>query len=400
MSYPAENVASHAHRTKEAVVGLVLVLIGASMFNILPLITAGAADKLDFSAGQVGLMSSVLTVTSGMSSLFAGLWVRSVSWPRAAAASLASMGLCLVLALGAHRFWLFAALQGAAGFFASAAFSLGMTVISDGRDSARGFGAAMAAQAAYQIGALWAGPLLLRLPGVSGVMLLLAIPAGLAMILAPLLPMRGRPAPPATRGGLFRPAVLLTFLGAGIFFVGAGAYWTYIELMGQARGMSSQLIADWIAVSVAAGIPGGMLASAQGSRFGSLAPLTLATALVVLAALLLSAAHGGALAFGVAGILYCFAWCYALAYQFAFVNAIDATGRAVAVTGACGSFGTAAGASLAALFVRPSDYSAVIWIAAIAACLSVALYGLSALLHARASGAEDRMFRGVSGCGA
>ncbi|MHB1869487.1 MAG: MFS transporter [Steroidobacteraceae bacterium] len=377
-----------------------LVLIGASMFNILPLITAGAADKLAFSADQVGVMSSVLTVTSGISSLLAGLWVRSVSWPRAAATSLASMGLCLLLALGAHRFWLYASLQGAAGFFASAAFSLGMTVISDGRDSARGFGAAMAAQAAYQIGALWAGPMLLRLPGVSGVLLLLAIPAGLAMTLAPLLPARGRPTPPSPRGGLSRPAVLLTFLGAAIFFVGAGAYWTYIELMGQARGMSSQLIADWIAVSVAAGIPGGMLASAQGSRFGSLAPLALATGLVVLAALLLSAAHGGALAFGVAGILYCFAWCYALAYQFAFVNIVDTTGRAVAVTGACGSFGTAAGALLAALFVTPNDYGAVIWIAAVAACLSVGMYALSALLHARAAGTESHMLRGISGGGA
>lgn len=397
---PTENNAPHSRGTVGAAIGLVLVLIGASMFNILPLITAGAADKLGFSAGQVGLMSSVLTVTSGISSLLAGLWVRSVSWPRAAAASLASMGLCLLLALDAHRFWLFASLQGAAGFFASAAFSLGMTVISDGRDSARGFGAAMAAQAAYQIGALWAGPMLLRLPGVSGVLLLLAIPAGLAMSLAPLLPVSGRRTPPSSRGGLFRPAVLLTFLGAGIFFVGAGAYWTYIELMGQARGMSSQLIANWIAVSVAAGIPGGMLASAQGSRFGSLAPLALATALVVTAALLLGAANGGALAFGVAGILYCFAWCYALAYQFAFVNIVDATGRAVAVTGACGSFGTAAGASLAALFVSSNDYSAVLWIAVIAACLSVAMYALSALLHARATGAEDRLLRDISGGGA
>lgn len=292
MLHPADSAASQPDRTVGAVIGLVLVLIGASMFQFLPLITAGA-DKLDFSAGQVGVMSSLLTATSGIGSL------------------LDSMGLSLLLALAAHRFWLYASLQGAAALFSSTAFSLGMTVISDGVDSARRFGAAMAAvQAAYQIGALWAGPTLLRLPAVSGVLVLLAILAGLAMTLVPLLPARGRPRPLSPRGGLLRPAVLLTFLGPGLFFVGAGAYWTYIELLGQARGMSSQLVADWIAVSVAAG------------------------------------------------------------------------------------------ASLAALLVSPNDYGAVIWIAALAACLSVGMYGLSALLHAPAPGAEDQMLRGINGGGA
>ncbi len=394
--HPSDGCLSPApERTLTGVVGLVLVLIGASMFNILPLITAGAADKLGFSTGEVGIVSAVLTLTSGTSSLLAGLWVRSVSWPRAAALSLGAMGLCLVLAMPVERFWVFAAMQGAAGFFASAAFSLGMTIISDGHESARTFGAAMAAQAAYQIGALWAGPFLLHFSGLNGVLLLLAAPAVLALLLAPTLPARGRAIPRTARGGLLRPAVLLTFLGAGTFFVGAGAYWTYIELMGQAWGMPGPLIAECIAVSVAAGIPGGLLASAQGNRFGSLMPLAFATALVLAAAQLLSGAHGGALRFGTAGFLYSFAWCYALAYQFTFVNAVDASGRAVAVTGACGSFGTAAGASLAAAWVSPHDFQAVIWIVVIASCVSLAMYGISAALHERSAGTASALQRDV-----
>ena len=387
------NLSQAPERTLTGVVGLILVLIGASMFNILPLITAGAANKLGFSAGEVGVVSSVLTVTSGASSLLAGLWVRSVSWPRAAALSLCAMGLCLVLAMPVARFWVFAAMQGAAGFFASAVFSLGMTIISDARESARTFGAAMAAQAAYQIGALWAGPLLLQFSGLDGVLLLLAAPAVFALLLAPTLPARGRTVSRVTGRGLLRPAVLLTFLGAGTFFVGAGAYWTYIELMGQAWGMSAHRIAECIAVSVAAGIPGGLLASAQGNRFGSLMPLAFATALVLAAAQLLSGAHGGALDFGAAGFLYSFAWCYALAYQFTFVNAVDASGRAVAVTGACGSFGTAAGAALAAPLVNPHDFQAVIWIVVIASCVSLAMYGISAVLHERGGATADGLQR-------
>jgi len=377
-----ENLASRAARPAVAAIGLALVTVGGSMFNILPLLTAGAADKLGFSAPQAGLMSSVLTVASGLSALASGFWVRSLSWPRAAAVALAGMALSLLVALGVHGYWAFVSLQGAAAFFASAAFSLGMTIISDGHESTRSFGTAISVQAAYQIAALWAGPWLLKASGLDGVLALLAVPAGLCLVLTPFLPARGRAIAREHRSGVLRPATLLAFMGFAIFFVGAGAYWTYIELMGQAQGLSTHVIADCVALSVAAGIPGGLLASAQGSRFGRLWPLVLAAALMLIAALLLGVAPR-VLAFGAAGVLYYFGWCYSLAYQFTIVNTVDASGRAVALTGACAFFGSAGGAALAAPFVTPNDYQAVVWIIAVAAGLSVALYALASMTHER-----------------
>lgn len=378
----AENIASRAARPAVAAIGLALVIVGGSMFNILPLLTAGAADKLGFSAAQAGFMSSVLTVASGLSALASGFWVRSLSWPRAAAVALAGMALSLLVALGVHGYWAFVSMQGAAAFFASAAFSLGMTIISDGHESTRSFGTAISAQAAYQIAALWAGPWLLKASGLDGVLVLLAVPAGLCLLLMPLLPAHGRAIAREHRSGVFRPATLLAFMGFAIFFVGAGAYWTYIELMGQAQGLNPHTIADCVALSVAAGIPGGLLASAQGSRFGRLWPLVLAAALMLIAALLLGAAPR-VLAFGAAGVLYYFGWCYSLAYQFTLVNTVDASGRAVALTGACAFFGSAGGAALAAPFVTPTDYQAVVWIVAVAAGLSVALYASASMVHER-----------------
>jgi predicted MFS family arabinose efflux permease len=374
--------ASSRQRPAVAAIGLALVVIGGSTFNILPLLTAGAADKLGFTARQAGVMSSVLTVASGLSALVAGFWVRSLSWPRAAAAALAGMSLCLLIALGVHGYWAFVTMQAIAAFFASAVFSLGMTIISDGHESTRSFGAAISVQAAYQIAALWAGPLLLRLSGLDGVLALLAIPAALGILLMPLLPAHGRPISLAARAGLLRPATLLAFAGFFLFFVGAGAYWTYIELMGQAQGMAGRAIADCVALSVAAGIPGGLLASAQGGRFGSLRPLAFAGGLMLIAALLLGTSPG-VLAFGAAGTLYYFAWCYSLAYQFTLVNALDATGRAVALTGACAFFGSAGGAALAAPFVSPKDFRVVVWIVVVAACVSVGMYALASLIHER-----------------
>lgn len=386
MSHPAAMPVGALSSRRTALVmavGLVLVVIGGSLFNILPLMTAGAADKLGFSARQVGLMSSVLTVASGIGCLLSGGWVRSLRWPRAAAISLGGMFAANLATLLVRDYGAFVAMQGIAAFFASAVFSLGMTIVSDGHESARRFGIAIAAQSAYQIAALWAGPSLLRLSGLEGVLVLLALPAGIAIVLAPLLPPQGRPSAAAQSfGGLLAPATLLAFAGFVVFYTGAGAYWTYLELMGRALGMTARAVAYWAAAGVAAGIPAGLLASAQGRRFGTLRPLGFAGIIMLISALLLSGAYGQ-MAFGIAGMLYYFAWCYSLTYQFALVNSVDPTGRAVAVTGACAFFGSAAGAALTALLVAPDDYRAVVWIVAVTACFSPALYALSSAAHRR-----------------
>jgi predicted MFS family arabinose efflux permease len=366
-----------------AAIGLALVVVGGAMFNILPLLAAGAADKLGFSARQAGMMSSVLTVASGASALLAGAWVRSLRWSRGAAIALGAMCAACLIAMLARRYWPFVLLQGLAAFFSSAVFSLGMTILSDGRESARGFGVAIAAQGAYQIAALWAGPALLRLSGLDGVLALLAIPAGVAIALAPLLPATGRPL--RTEGaakGLLQPATLLAFVGFTAFFIGAGAYWTYLELMGQAQGMTGREVANWAAAAVAAGIPGGILAMVQGGRLGNLRPLAFSAVLILIAATLLMRSHG-AMAFGVAGVIYYFAWCYGVVYQYALVNAVDPTGRAVAITGGCAFFGSAGGAALAAVFVTPHDYHAVVWILAVGVCVSTAMFSIAALIHNR-----------------
>lgn len=366
-----------------AAIGLALVVLGAAMYNILPLLTAGAADKLGFSARQAGGMSSVLTAASGASALLAGGWVRSLSWSRGAAIALGGMCAACVIATLTRGYWPFVLLQGLAAFFGSAAFSLGMTIVSDGRESARGFGVAIAAQGAYQIAALWAGPSLLRLSGLNGVLALLAIPAALGVALAPLLPASGRAVKTQGAGkGLLKPATLIAFVGFTAFFIGAGAYWTYLELMGEAQGMAGQQVANWAAVAVAAGIPGGVLASVQGERFGNVRPLVFSAVLILIAASLLTGSRG-ATAFGAAGAIYYFAWCYGVAYQYALVNAVDPTGRAIAITGGCAFFGSAGGAALAALFVTPHDYDAVVWILAVGVCVSTAMFAMAAVMHDR-----------------
>jgi predicted MFS family arabinose efflux permease len=370
-------------------VALVLTVASTSTFNVLPLLTAGAAQTLGFSDRQIGVMSLAISVGAGAGAVFAGMWVRSVQWPRAAALALGGMLATNLLAMLVHRYWEFVLVQGAAGFFGSSVFCLTLTILSDRHESARTFGVANAMQVVFQVAALLAGPTLLRLAGLNGVLVMLAVLSGSSILLAPLLPTHGRIAvSERVPKALLTPATLIALLGCGAYFVNVGAFWTYIELMGQARGMTSRIVASCIAAGVSAGVLGGALAWALGDRFGRLWPVGVATFLTVGAALLLNGSFSVA-AFVVSSLLYFFAWNYSLAYQLAIVNAVDSTGRGVAITSAFCLLGTAGGAGLAAAFVTPRDYHAVIWLVVVAVGLSTALFALSSLVQRHADARCD-----------
>jgi predicted MFS family arabinose efflux permease len=366
-------------------VALVLNVVAPSTFNILPLLAEGAVHTLGFSEREIGVMSVAISIGSGASALFGGMWVRSVRWPHAAMFALGGMFASNSLAMLLHSHWTFVLMQGMAGFFGGSVFCLAATIMSDRPDSARIFGIAGALQVAYQVAALFAGPTLLRLAGLDGVLAMLAALSGLAMFLAPMLPAHGRVVLSAgVPTALLRPATLIGLLAFAVYFVNAGAYWTYIELIGQARGMTSTVVSNCIAAGVSAGILGGASAWTLGDRLGKLWPLGVAAFLTVGAALLLKGSFS-VRTFMISGLLYYFAWNYSLAYQYANISAVDATGRGVAISGAFCYLGTGGGAALAALFVKPGDYHTVIWMVIVAVCVSTVLFAVSSGVHRQGS---------------
>jgi len=284
---------------------VVLNVVGPSTFNILPILVQGTVRTLGFSDRQIGVMSLTIAIGSAASALFAGLWVRSVPWPRAAAIALGGMLVANLLAMSVHHFLAFVLLQALSGFFGGSVFCLALTILSDRPDSTRIFGIALAVQVAYQVAGFVAGPLLLRLAGLNGVLAMLAALSGLALLLAPLLPVQARAittSAPAPRA-LLKPATLIGLIALGTYFLNAGAYWTYIELIGQAHGMSSHVVANCIATGVSAGILGGGLAWGLGDRLGKLWPLGIAAALTMTSALLLTGSFG-VVKFVMSGVLY------------------------------------------------------------------------------------------------
>ena len=151
-----------------------------------------------------------------------------------------------------------------------------------------------------------------------------------------------------------------------------------------AAGLPAQVIATDLAIGVAVGISGALLASWWGERYGRLGPIG-ASALMIVAAIVILAATGHSWPYLASAALYNFAWNLSLSYQYAAVHAADTTGRGIAITPAFHGAGAAAGPAVAALWVSASDYRVVYWLSSVAVVLSLLAFAASVASRRRAA---------------
>lgn len=364
---------------------IALTFISMAAFLVLPLYAGAAAEALSLSAAQIGVLSSLVGGGSAVSSLLMMLLVRRVNWRRAARLTLGLMLLAMSLSLVIHEVWQFMALQCLAGLGAGATYSLALTALSDRSKPDQAFGYSVAAQVAFQVVGMLAIPSLVSWGGLGsllGMFILLEL-GGLALV--PLLPEGGRAhEEPAAGGWLFGWPTMLALGGCFFFFFNVGAVWTYVERMAVLAGFSASQIGQGLALGVATGIPGALLASWCGDRFGRLVPIALTSGGIVLAVTLLGPGMQWA-GFVGAVVVYNLCWNFSLPYQYAAVNEVDQTGRGVAAAPALHGFGAAAGPGLVAMYVTESDLTAVNWAAGSAVLASLLLFALALYLAHRAA---------------
>ncbi len=354
-----------------------LSVISIAPFLVLPLFVEGISADMHYSARQVGVVTSLIGVGTVLSALTAGVWVRRVPWPLAA-------GVLLVFLAGAngasvlfHSALPFLAAQCVAGFSGGALYSLTLTVLSDSRNPNRSFGLAVTAQVAFQVIGLLCGPAILRELGVDGLLLTFVALSLLGLAAIRLLPSTVvRPESDGEGKRILTPPMMLALAGCFFFFFQIGVFWTYVGVIGRAAGHDAQAIAACLAFGVTLGLPGALLAAWWGERSGLALPMALSTVFVLLAMVL---AHGAAvLAMLAASVLtYNFAWNLSMPYQYSLVNALDRSGRSVAVVPAFAAAGFAAGPAVESLLVSPDDYSSVLWLTATAVLASFACFRMA-----------------------
>ncbi|HEY6925645.1 MAG TPA: MFS transporter, partial [Steroidobacteraceae bacterium] len=335
-------------------------------------------------------------MVSGMlSNLLSKYWVRRFSWPSVARVLLIGLILTDVLWFVCERAWIpLLAVQGLMGFLSGSLYSLTLAVIGDGRHADRMFGIIMAAQVAFQVAGLLAGPVILAHGAIDTLIGMFLVLNAASLLLTRLLPARGRSVVTSVPFiSLMRLPIMLGMSGCIFFMLNVGAYWTYVELIGRHAGLSEVEVANGLVIGVSVGLLGGLAASWSAKRFNRNGLLAVG-ALLILGAVWLLLSPLSVAEFAISCAIYNFAWNFSLALNYSAINAIDSTGHVLPLTPAFHSAGAAAGPGIAALLVGPYGYDCVIWLAAGGAVLSVACFVASgAALRARVAPSGDREAR-------
>ena len=361
-----------------------LTVIAMAVFLVLPMFIGAVADGLGFSPSQLGWTASAVGTGSAVGSVGMMLLVRRIRWRQSAALLSALLLTGTAASLTTSSFSGFLLCQSLAALGGGGLYSLALTALSDSSQADRDFGFSVAAQVSFQVLGMMTIPALTTTAGLSGLLMALLALQLLGLLLCRWLPERCRSAEPSpTVGFLLQLPVLLSLFGCLFFFANVGAVWAYLERFATVAGISATDIGNSLAIGVAAGVPGALIASWSGDRMGRALPLSLAALATVVSVYLLGAEMSGT-DFLIAAVIYNVAWNYSLTYQYAAVNAVDRSGRAVAAAPAFHAAGAALGPGMAAMAVSESALEPVSNIAAVAVISSLLCFVL-ALRHIHSS---------------
>ena len=339
---------------------MLLSVVGASGFLVLPLLIGAAAEQLSLEESQQGLLAFVLMAAAATSALLAIFLVRKYHWVKLLYVALLVMLAGDIAALiFSHSFLFFLIAVTAISLGGGIVYSLSLTVLSDNSKPDRMFGYSIAAQVSFQVLGLLLLPAVIKAGGLQNLVIFFIAVTSSGLAVAWLVPASGLQHEVSNPFSVFTQArVMYALAGCFFFFFNVGCFWAFIERMGNSYGYEAQAIGNSLAAGVSVGVIGALVASWQGERLGRLKPLLLSAIATIIAAIMLSSSRELAV-YVCAVALYNFAWNYSLAYQYAVVATVDNSGRGIAIAPAFHAVGAAIGPGLAGLLISADNFLGV-----------------------------------------
>jgi predicted MFS family arabinose efflux permease len=366
---------------------ILLGILGVSAFLSLPVLISGFATDFSFTDQQVGSISAVQLAGIGVGCLI-NLWlIRRLDWR--AIGLIAVFG--LLLADGASIFLRDYYLVLAARCFAGACGGLGVSLttraLSLTRLPDRNFGIFLSGQVLFSIVALSTFPRVIQGAGFSSVFAILVALEVLTLIfVVPRIPkarpeavVNQRESSPTDR--LTKASMAMVLMAIVLFFCAIGGFWTFIERIGRAGGLSAKEAGFALGLASLGGLAGGLLATFLHVRVGRALPLA-AGAVVQLVGLSILVGGFSFFEFAAAIALFQVGWFATYPYQLGLLAAVDSHGRAVLVSPALTGFGLALGPLLVAPFLG-STYVATYVVALAGLVLAQILIQTAAYFQSR-----------------
>ncbi len=358
--------------------------LGAWIFLIQPLFLGAMAEAFQLSPRQIGYLAAVEMAGAALTSALAVFWVNRVDWRYVAAFSLCAASLGNFASIFAPDLYLLFVARFCTSFFGSGiVLVIGLMLLGETRNPDRQYGIANALQVGFSAAAL---ALLPRLLSLGGSVLMLLFLGGIYLCALPLL--RWVPAasrkqsasgtPTMKRFSGLNIGVVLTLLSFLFLLAGSGAYWAFIERIGDGAQLSATAIGTYLGIATIIGALGSVTAAILSVRFGRVAPLIIGFIGYAAGLGCINLPVTG-LTFVVSAVLFNYSWNLIGPYQFGSLAEFDTTGRFMVMLPAVQAGGVTLGPLLAGQvisggsFVRASHASFVLMILAMSVLLPVVI---------------------------
>ena len=335
--------------------------IGALTIVILPGIVGVIADSLQLDPGQVGIVMSADIVTMALAMGVTACFIHKLNWRVMAVIALAVLLTGTVASIGAGSFESMIRARFIAGIGEGIAVSVAFAIFGGTRNPDREFGVYLVVILSVAATFLYFIPALLGMGGKSWVFAAIAIITVINFFFVTWLPASHGEDHPASGADIQPLPYLLVALGLAtvfFYFMAQGEAWAFMERIAASAGLSGETIGAGLALSNIGGIAGALIAALVNIRFGRALPIII-SAVISIAGLLVLLGEMNGLRFGLATLLYLFAWNLTQPYFSGIMAELDPRGRVVVMMGAVQTAGLGLGPGIVGSMIRGEDFSVV-----------------------------------------
>lgn len=351
--------------------------LGPFAIILMPMLVGGVIDDFGFTEQQAGYIAALEGMGLVVASLIAAFWIRKTSWTRVLLLGFVVTALLNILSANLTEFLPLLISRFLAGMSAGTIFAVTVAALGDNKQPDQAFGIAQVVQGVMMFLAFASAPTILQHWTVSGLYYMLAVVSVLMMLSLFRYPSAGaeRVADHMddTNASNHTGLIWLGLIASFLFFANIFGFWTYIERVGQAAGLTTEAIGWALGLSQFAAIVGAGMAAVAADRFGRFLPLLLAL-IGLLATLSMLVGQFSSFIFCLGAGLFQGLFVMANSYQLGVIAKIDIKGHfLVLVTGFQG-LGAAIGPAIAASLINNGDYSQINQVAALSCTVSILMF--------------------------
>ena len=379
------NIVIDINSTMAISSAIFISVIGPSVFIVQPGFVQGLVELLNFSEQEAGYLAAAEMWGIAVTTVLLTFLTARLNWRQLILISAVLMVAGNLASLLFSDPLMFGVTRVVVGIGAGTMISLGFTILGLTSNPGRNF--------AYMVMwvSLYGGLVMILLPtafnliGMKGLLIFFALFASLAFFFVRYLPTSAEEHLDLQKASITAPSIYraMAVVSVFVFFMGVGAIWTYLFLIGIDSGGTEQQVANALTLCLFTGAAGAFTAVVVANKYGRIKPLVVGVLGCLIAMFMLFGAIGLAV-FTLAVSVFNYAYNMTHPYLYAALSSIDGSGFIIRYAVAGQMLGTAVGPTIAASVVAPNMFINVIIVSIIFFALTLIFIVPSLINHHRA----------------